>query len=256
MTRTLLILSIIPSVALTHKRIIGGSEVAIEDFPYQVNILVYGTFAGGGSIIDETHILTAAHCVSGSPTDAYTVHAGSALWASGGMKVNVSSITKHPEYGKPIALENDIAIVTLAESLTFGPYMQPISLPRLHASDSDSSSALVAGQEIVVSGWGDTGEGRGMSSTLHAVTEEIIERGKCAAAYGRDNLRITDGMFCAGAPGGGKGACQGDSGGPAVADGILVGIVSWGYWCGRQGYPSVFSRVAYYRDWITQVIGI
>jgi trypsin len=178
MTRTLLILSIIPSVALAHKRIIGGSEVAIEDLPYQVNILVYGTFAGGGSIVDETHILTAAHCVSGSPTDAYTVHAGSALWASGGMKVNVSSITKHPEYGKPIALENDIAIVTLAESLTFGPYMQPISLPRLHASDSDSSSALVAGQELVVSGWGDTGEGRGMSSTLHAVTEEIIERGK------------------------------------------------------------------------------
>jgi secreted trypsin-like serine protease len=67
MTRTLLILSIIPSVALAHKRIIGGSEVAIEDLPYQVNILVYGTFAGGGSIVDETHILTAAHCVSGSP---------------------------------------------------------------------------------------------------------------------------------------------------------------------------------------------
>ncbi|KAJ0420544.1 trypsin-like serine protease [Aspergillus carlsbadensis] len=247
-------------LALARKRIIGGPEVAIEDYPYQVNILVYGTFSGGGSIIDETHILTAAHCVSGSPTEAYTVHAGSSLWASGGREVNISTITKHPDFRKPVAQANDLAILTLAENLTFGPSIQPIALPSLHGSDSESrldpSSALVTGQEIVVSGWGDTGEGKGMSSTLHAVNEEIIEREKCAAAYGEYNLRVTDAMFCAGAPGGGKGACQGDSGGPGVTDGVLVGVVSWGYYCGRQGYPGVFTRVAYYRDWIAQVIGV
>ncbi|KAL3483199.1 trypsin-like cysteine/serine peptidase domain-containing protein [Aspergillus germanicus] len=234
MTRSLLILSIILSIALARKRIIGGSEVAIEDYPYQVDILVYGTFSGGGSIIDETHIHTAAHCVSGSSKDAYTV-------ASGGQKVNISSITKHPEYGKPVALENDIAIITLAESLTFGLYIQPISLPPL--------TCIGFGFSLRPRCWG-------MSSTLQAVTENIIERAKCTTAYGRCDLRIADGMFCVEAPGGGKSACQGDSGGPAVADGILIGIVSWGLWGGREGYPSVYTNVGYYRDWIARVIGV
>lgn len=60
-------------------------------------------------------------------------------------------------------------------------------------------------------------------------------------------------------------SCQGDSGGPLIfntaeaadpvnagasTDDRLVGIVSWGYGCGLEGYPGIYSRVPNLRDWV------
>ena len=50
--------------------------------------------------------------------------------------------------------------------------------------------------------------------------------------------------------GGGQDACKGDSGGSLTVDGILIGITSFGYGCGRPGYPDVLTRVPYFRKWI------
>lgn len=48
----------------------------------------------------------------------------------------------------------------------------------------------------------------------------------------------------------GLGFCLGDSGGPLVIDETLEGIASWSNGCARPSYPSVFTRVANYVDWI------
>ena len=48
--------------------------------------------------------------------------------------------------------------------------------------------------------------------------------------------------------------CFGDSGGPMMCGSehnILAGITSWGADCSGN-YPSVFTRVSAYRDWIYQ----
>lgn len=53
---------------------------------------------------------------------------------------------------------------------------------------------------------------------------------------------------------------QGDSGGPLIcyqtSAWVLVGLASWGLDCRHPIYPSVFTRVTYFTDWISQVKGL
>ncbi|CAF3711820.1 unnamed protein product [Rotaria sp. Silwood1] len=49
--------------------------------------------------------------------------------------------------------------------------------------------------------------------------------------------------------------CQGDSGGPIMMfttsnQWVLVGVTSYGIGCARASYAGVYTRVAYYQDWI------
>ena len=65
-------------------------------------------------------------------------------------------------------------------------------------------------------------------------------------------------MLCAGYGGASKiGGCHGDDGGPLVCKTgmngtwVLHGVVSWGHHlCDATRSYTVFSRVAYFRDWI------
>ena len=59
---------------------------------------------------------------------------------------------------------------------------------------------------------------------------------------------VTQDMLCAGGERG-KDGCQGDSGGPLVVDGVdqqfkVVGVVSWGIGCARDGLPGLYAEVA------------
>lgn len=62
------------SAAAVEKRIIGGEEAKDGDFPSIVSISLkaQGHHTCGGTLLDSTTVLTAAHCVN----DAYYVRAG------------------------------------------------------------------------------------------------------------------------------------------------------------------------------------
>ena len=50
---------------------------------------------------------------------------------------------------------------------------------------------------------------------------------------------------------------QGDSGGPLIYNGIQVGLTSFGATAGCEiGYPSGFTRISHFRDWILTNTGV
>lgn len=68
-----------------------------------------------------------------------------------------------------------------------------------------------------------------------------MDKIQCNSAYSRFG-GITERMMCAGDAG--HDSCQGDSGGPVALNGKIIGIISWGFGCARQGYPGVYTNIA------------
>lgn len=77
--------------------------------------------------------------------------------------------------------------------------------------------------------------------------------GKNVAAY---RYGISESQYCARDIDGKRDSCQGDSGGPLQiisndsSPAIVVGVVSFGTICSGS-LPSIYTRVAFYVDWIS-----
>ncbi|KAH8418667.1 hypothetical protein KR222_009238, partial [Zaprionus bogoriensis] len=157
--------------------------------------------------------------------------------------VMVSKLIYHSAYNKKTHV-NDVGLIITKEPLVYSSSVQPIAL----AVDSPT-----AGTHGIVSGWGKrTEDDSALPALLRAVQVEIMDLNTCGAQYMTKDYTITDEMICAGADEGGKDACQGDSGGPLTVDGVLVGIVSWGVGCAREGFPGVYTSVKHHTAWIEE----
>uniref|UniRef100_A0A4W4EYD5 Peptidase S1 domain-containing protein n=1 Tax=Electrophorus electricus TaxID=8005 RepID=A0A4W4EYD5_ELEEL len=160
-----------------------------------------------------------------------------------------SYVTINPNYNSDTN-DNDMALLQLSSTVTFTPYVTPISL-------AASGSTFFNGTLSWVTGWGNIGSGVSLPSPgyLQEVQVPIIGNRQCFCLYGGG---ITGNMICAGAIPGGKDSCQGDSGGPLVIKQgsiwIQAGIVSFGNGCAQANYPGVYTRVSQYQKWINQVI--
>lgn len=220
-------------------RIVGGKEASPGEFPYMAAIMNGGSLYCGGTLIDSTHVLSAAHCVSGmSPQSVskLTVILGAvSLKDPGKTTKRVKSVTVHKQFDSS-KMYNDVALLTLESPVTS---VSPVGL-----------CAATSGGEAVVTGWGKLYDGGSGSDVLKKVTLTIKSQEDCQKNFGsKAPGGIVDHYVCASAPG--KDSCGGDSGGPLIAYGCQVGIVSWGIGCATDTY-GVYTRVSSFTTWINK----
>ena len=100
-------------------KIIGGRNAYDGEFPYQVSLRMTLRHICGGSIIDETHILTAAHCVNGDIPilirNMFVTTSTNIFGQSKGTSYKIKRVTLHPQYvpTHEASWINDIAILTV-----------------------------------------------------------------------------------------------------------------------------------------------
>ncbi|XP_026732818.1 trypsin, alkaline C-like [Trichoplusia ni] len=244
------------AVPKTINRIVGGSPTTVETYPYMSN-MQYGLWgiwwyqACGGSLITSTSVLSAAHCYFGDSPFEWRVRLGTSLASSGGSLHDVSQLVIHPQYSSA-TLRNDVAIVRLASPAQYSNSIQAVSIAGANYNLADNSN-------VQTIGWGALSTGGGSPEQLQHVTINVINQKVCAERYAELKTQpgfqnwpdVTEDMLCAGILDvGGKDACQGDSGGPLAHNGVLVGVVSWGFQCAHATYPGVNSRVSSNVDWI------
>jgi len=239
-------------------RIQGGWPADKYEWPWIAALLNNGRQFCGGSLIDQKHILTAAHCVA--HMSRYDV--ANLKVRLGDYEINTfgetetfeseaSRVVRHKGFSQQ-TLHTDVAIVTLKNPVPANhPHIRPVCLPPLGGSS-------YAGQTATVIGWGSLSEKGRQPNTLQEVTVKIWENSVCRDTYGNTAPGgITKHMLCAGQKG--KDSCSGDSGGPMqIASGsswMQIGVVSWGIGCGKSHYPGVYARITELRDWIDKIVG-
>merc|ERR1719312_1005618 len=236
--------------------IVGGEEAADGEFPWQVSLrqigMIGATHFCGGTVLNENWVVTAAHCCAGQiPLLMHVVAGGIKLNNAEGEEErrDIEKIIGHPEYSSKL-LTNDICLLKLKKPLVMTEFIKPIALP-------ESMEEYDAGTKAIVTGWGTMSEGALiLPNVLHKVTVPIISDAECGDDYSMNGIDIAPSMVCAGLPKGGKDSCQGDSGGPFIhaEQKTLVGVVSWGIGCGREGYPGVYTQVSHFIDWIEETM--
>ncbi|CAK9825178.1 Transmembrane protease serine 9, partial [Anthophora retusa] len=246
-----LLLSAIGYAHSFNPRIIGGNTASIQEYPYQVSIHYQGKLTCGGSIISESWVLTAAHCVYGfvlSPS-LFQIRLRSTYSNKDGILINgIRRITWHNKY-IPETYDYDVALIMLPQRINISSTAKPISL-------AQPTTTVPTGKSAVVTGWGRLTVNGGMSSTLQSLNVPIVDQNQCKKIFSNIGHLVTDNMICAGTLSGDHDTCQGDSGGPLVYNGVQIGIVSWGYQCAIPQYPGVYTRVSTVRSWIKNTANV
>ncbi|XP_043825508.1 transmembrane protease serine 11B-like [Dromiciops gliroides] len=232
-------------------RIVNGKPSKEGEWPWQASLKMNGEHVCGASLISNKWLVSAAHCFAmKNDTKIWTVTFGNMVNRPYA-KRNVKTIIVHEDYQSQM-VTNDIALVQLAEEVTFTSNIRAICLP-------EATQNISAGDLAVVTGWGALSMGGPRPVILQQTTVLIINTDTCNAPHAYSG-RIKNSMLCAGYMDGKTDACQNDSGGPLASRtrGIwyLIGIVSWGDGCGKVNKPGVYTKLTFYRDWIGNKTGI
>ncbi|KAH8365929.1 hypothetical protein KR093_007402 [Drosophila rubida] len=236
-----------PDTAITR-----GHDAESGQFPYQVGIsLQLGKKFGfcGGSLISNTWVLTAAHCILGldalSRAHTVTVYLGS-IWRSQPhvqYTVGRQDMIIHEHFSKT-PLSNDIALIRIPY-VEYSTYIQPVKLPKMQPSFESYTA-----HQSVATGWGDTlNPFNPNPEILQYAQLKVISLTDCQRSWG---TTLTSAHICV-STFEGSSICRNDAGGPLIDlhSSVQIGVASFESSLGcDKGVPAVFTRVTSFLNWI------
>ncbi|XP_013365563.1 PREDICTED: putative serine protease 47 isoform X2 [Chinchilla lanigera] len=200
-------------------KVYGGQDTEAGQWPWQASLLYRGSHLCGAVLIDHRWLVSTAHCFrnKSQALEDYQVLLGNTQLyqqTQHTQKIPVSRIITHPDFEKFHPFGSDIAMLQLHLPVNFSPYVIPTCLP-------PPDMQLPRHTSCWITGWGMLTE-----------DSELLPPFSLQEA-------------------------EGDSGGPLVCyhygAWVLVGLASWGLDCRYPTYPSVFTRVTHFADWISTV---
>ncbi|KAH8354554.1 hypothetical protein KR084_007810 [Drosophila pseudotakahashii] len=216
----------------------------------------------GGSLISENFVLTAAHCTSIYETAPKWVRIGDLnlvveeRWLEAQL-VRIEKIFTHPNYDKE-KYYDDIALLKLEREVELTEYVRPIRLWVFPELPTTIAFAM---------GYGATSFAKAMTNRLTNLNLTIVPNAECNSELppiAETPNGVLESQICAQDYILNRDTCQGDSGGPLQLNlpgrrrrhrihYHLIGVTSYGVFC-RSSYPSVYTRVSSYLDWIERTV--
>ncbi len=215
--------------------VVGGTLDSIEEVPWQV--VFFATFEAegkrgvllcGGSIVDMSQILTAAHCAF-NPVTGRPLAPGSFVVLAGASRLTeqeiedgptvegrfVDGVRIHPDfdYAAGPGTPDDVAVLQLEGALIPSVGVRAIVLP-------SSSSNPPEGTDATLSGFGEENPTEELNGNLYSLSTSLVPSRQCGGE--------AEAVFLCGSTTTGS-ACSGDSGGGLTReiDGsfTLIGVI-------------------------------
>ncbi|XP_003938281.2 putative serine protease 47 [Saimiri boliviensis] len=242
-------------------KIYGGRDAAAGQWPWQASLLYRGSHLCGAVLINSRWLLSTAHCFlnKSQALENYQVLLGNTQLyheTQHTQKKSVHRIITHPDFEKLHTFGSDIAMLQLHPPVNFTSYVVPVCLP-------SRDMQLPSNVSCWITGWGMLTEDRegplptAVPSRLQAVCCPGCRGqrvGPCVDRF-RSTIVCSEGQLRSLTP---RDFYLGDSGGPLVcylpSAWVLVGLASWGLDCRHPAYPSIFTRVSYFANWIDEIM--
>ena len=279
------------SATLTAQpKIINGQAALPRQVPWQLALLQVSTagdlyYTCGATLINAQWVVTAAHCVDSIDTGRhFEVLAGTynLTQRTQAQQIKVRQVIMHSGYQAGVNLDNDIALLKLAQPVDLESCGARCQVIPWMSTDKEPLYAAT-GFPAQVAGWGqminidcekeaatcqqlrdDSVDGAPLQPSILQVGQmQVSSCPNISYSMAGRTWPMTSNMMCAT----GRNAtapadtCAGDSGSGlianiAAAQPILTGITSWGQDadCGDPAHPGVYTRVSQYDDWLLSYI--